>query len=259
LFDQACLYTDSRETVITCYDLVIPDPTVADLLASIRVSSSSNVVPYHSSEPVTKKAKHSSALPAITFVSDQDPNIAQVARLLQPNDANGGLVYSLRFVNKALPRLQGDIMELAQEKCRIAAQHVNGAVITEDTALCFTALHGLPGPYINFFLESCGVDGLHKMIEAYDDKTAYAQTVVCFCIRPGHEPVVFEGRTHGTIVAPRGTVALDWDAIFEPAEGGGKAFAEMKNNERDALSHRGQALVQLREYLNKFVKSSDLC
>ena len=40
VFKQACLYTDSRGKVIACYDLVIPDPPVADLLQSVRVSCS---------------------------------------------------------------------------------------------------------------------------------------------------------------------------------------------------------------------------
>lgn len=32
-------------------------------------------------------------------------------------------------------------------------------VITEDTALCFAAMNGLPGPYIKFFLRELGHEG----------------------------------------------------------------------------------------------------
>ena len=33
-------------------------------------------------------------------------------------------------------------------RCRLAAAEVGGAVMCEDTCLCFNALNGLPGPYI---------------------------------------------------------------------------------------------------------------
>ena len=36
---------------------------------------------------------------------------------------------------------------------------VGGPCITEDTALCFEALNGLPGPYIKYFLEDIGYEG----------------------------------------------------------------------------------------------------
>jgi hypothetical protein len=36
LFNQACMYDDSRPEILTCYDLVVPDPGIADLLQSVR-------------------------------------------------------------------------------------------------------------------------------------------------------------------------------------------------------------------------------
>jgi inosine/xanthosine triphosphate pyrophosphatase family protein len=36
---------------------------------------------------------------------------------------------------------------------------IGGPVITEDTALCFTAMNGLPGPFIKFFLRELGHEG----------------------------------------------------------------------------------------------------
>ncbi len=40
---------------------------------------------------------------------------------------------------------QGEPEEISKEKCRIAAKHVGGAVMVEDTSLCFNAMKGLPG------------------------------------------------------------------------------------------------------------------
>lgn len=52
---------------------------------------------------------------------------------------------------------------------------VGHAVIVEDTCLCFNAFGGLPGPYIKWFLHNLGVNGLHKLLEGFEDKSAYAQ------------------------------------------------------------------------------------
>lgn len=50
---------------------------------------------------------------------------------------------------------------------------VGGACITEDTALCFKALNGLPGPYIKYFLKELGHDGIHHFnIHEYPSDTA---------------------------------------------------------------------------------------
>ena len=64
---------------------------------------------------------------------------------------------------------------------------VNGPVMVEDTCLCFNALGGLPGPYIKWFLDGTGHEGLNKMLEGFEDKSAYAECVFSFCAGPGKE------------------------------------------------------------------------
>lgn len=60
---------------------------------------------------------------------------------------------------------------------------VGGAVIIEDTCLCFEAYKGLPGAYIKWFLAKIGLDGLNKMLAAFEDKRAYA--LCSFAFTPG--------------------------------------------------------------------------
>jgi inosine/xanthosine triphosphate pyrophosphatase family protein len=45
-------------------------------------------------------------------------------------------------------------------------QQVQGAVMVEDTSLCFNALGGLPGPYIKWFLEKTGHEGLNNLVHS---------------------------------------------------------------------------------------------
>lgn len=58
------------------------------------------------------------------------------------------LPFNIESVKIDLPEFQGEPEDISKEKCKLAAQHVNGPVMVEDTSLCFNALHGLPGPYI---------------------------------------------------------------------------------------------------------------
>jgi inosine triphosphate pyrophosphatase len=248
LFSQACLYSDSHEKIMTCYDLVVPDPGIADLLQSVRVSYT--VSSLEGVEQPRKKHKgNEDGLSVITFVTGNAKKLEEVKRILGIDSKDSKMPFHLTNMKVDLPELQGDPVTIAKEKCRAAANEVQGAVITEDTSLCFNALNELPGPYIKWFLEKCGLDGLNKMIEAHDDKTGYAQTIVAFCPGPGKEPAIFDGRTSGTIVMPRGKLDFGWDPIFQPNEGGGKTYAEMGKGEKDVISHRSRAFGQLREYL----------
>jgi inosine triphosphate pyrophosphatase len=262
LFEQACLYgaTTRREATVTCYDLIAPDPCVADLLEPVRVrwfdvndsSSPSSPITPSKKRKVGPSDDHddlkNGAKPTITFVTGNHKKLEEVVRIL-----DSGPDAPFRLTNKSvdLPELQGEPVAIAREKCLAAAEAVGGGVIIEDTSLCFNSLNGLPGPYIKWFLDKCGHDGLNNLLAAYEDKSAYAQTVVAFCKGPGHEPVVFDGRTTGTIVPPRGPLEFGWDPVFEP-EGTGRTYAEMSKSEKDAISHRGRAFNQLRDYFRKF-------
>jgi inosine triphosphate pyrophosphatase len=94
-----------------------------------------------------------------------------------------------------VPEVQGSIEEVAKWKCREAARLSNGPVITEDTALCFDALNSLPGPYIKWFLESVGLEGLNDMLVGFESKTAKAVCTMAYCAGPDTEPILFQGIT----------------------------------------------------------------
>ena len=195
-----------------------------------------------------KRAKKSK--PLITFVTGNKKKLEEVQQILASGIDGDGLPFELTNRKIDLPELQGDPLEIAKEKCRIAAKEVNGPVLTEDTSLCFNALHGMPGPYIKWFLEKCGHDGLNKMLDGFDDRTGYAQTVVAYATGPDDDDIqVFEGRTDGKIVLPRGSLDFGWDPIFEPNEGEGKTYAEMSKSFKNSISHRGRSFAKVQAYL----------
>ncbi|KAK2854389.1 hypothetical protein FQN49_005138 [Arthroderma sp. PD_2] len=57
---------------------------------------------------------------------------------------------TVRLTNQSVdvPEIQGSLDEIARDKCQKAAIAVGGPVLTEDSALEFDALGGLPGPYM---------------------------------------------------------------------------------------------------------------
>jgi inosine triphosphate pyrophosphatase len=69
-------------------------------------------------------------------------------------------------------------------------------VLVEDTCLCFNALAGLPGPYIRWFLEAVGVDGLPRLLAGFEDKTAYALCTFAYCPVVGSPVQLFRGFYH---------------------------------------------------------------
>lgn len=46
-----------------------------------------------------------------------------------------------------------------------------------------------------WFLKQLGPQDLHKMLAGFEDKSAQAVATFAYCEGPGHEPVVFQGRT----------------------------------------------------------------
>ncbi|KAI9757871.1 MAG: nucleoside triphosphate pyrophosphohydrolase ham1 [Chaenotheca gracillima] len=151
-----------------------------------------------------------------------------------------------------LVEIQGTIEEISSDKCRRAVDAVKGPVLVEDTCLCFKALKELPGPYVKWFLQALGTEGLNNLLAAYDDKSAQAVCTFAYSAGPGHEPIIFQGRTDGKIVPPRGPANFGWDPCFEYE---GKTYAEMTKTEKNKISHRFKALEKLKHWLETQVEA----
>ncbi|KAL5382788.1 hypothetical protein DPSP01_006345 [Paraphaeosphaeria sporulosa] len=155
-------------------------------------------------------------------------------------------VIELRNQNVDLVEIQGTVEEVTLDKARRAADAINGPVLVEDTCLCFKAMNDLPGPYIKWFMLALGPAKLHHMLDGFDDKSAQAVCTFAYCEGPGHEPVLFQGRTDGKLVASRGPTVFGWDSCFEYE---GTTYAEMDKSEKNKISHRGKALDKLKVWL----------
>jgi len=63
-------------------------------------------------------------------------------------------------------------------------------------------------------MTSIDCEGLPKLLKGFEDKTAYAQCIYALCEGPGKDPVLFDGKCHGSIVDARGANAFGWDPVF---------------------------------------------
>lgn len=177
---------------------------------------------------------------AVTFVTGNAKKLEEVRAIL-------GSSVPFQSLKLDLPELQGEPEDISKEKARMAASKVNGPVLVEDTCLCFNALKGLPGPYIKWFLEKIGHEGLNNLIKAYEDKSAFAMCIFSLALGPGEEPITFVGRTAGKIVPARGPNDFGWDPVFQP-DGFEQTYAEMPKSVKNEISHRGKALALVKEH-----------
>lgn len=181
----------------------------------------------------------------VTFVTGNAKKLEEVKQIL----GNSIPFHSLKL---DLPELQGEPEDISREKARLAAKQVKGPVLVEDTCLCFNALKGLPGPYIKWFLQKIGHEGLNNMLMAYEDKSAYALCIFSLALGPNAEPMTFVGKTMGKIVPPKGPNDFGWDPIFQP-DGYEQTYAEMPKEEKNKISHRSRALSLVKSH---FVEAS---
>ena len=152
-----------------------------------------------------------------------------------------------------LPELQGTPEDIVRGKLKLAlekSKNLDGPVLVEDTSLCFNAYNGLPGAYIKYFLKAIKPEGLYKMACVFDDHSAYAQSIYGLQKNEKEEPKLFIGKTDGEIVSPRGDNNFGWDPCFKPSCSK-KTFAEMDDNEKNKISHRGKSTRAMINFLKK--------
>ncbi len=127
--------------------------------------------------------------------------------------------------------------------------------IADDTGLEVEALGGAPGVHTARYASAtqcdskANMDLLLKNLEGVDNRKARFVTVICM-IEHGRQ-TLFEGICQGSIAdAPAGDNGFGYDPVFIP-DATGRRFAQMTDEEKNQVSHRGKATRQLVEYLLK--------
>ncbi|MGH3915199.1 MAG: RdgB/HAM1 family non-canonical purine NTP pyrophosphatase [Pseudonocardiaceae bacterium] len=141
--------------------------------------------------------------------------------------------------------------ENALAKARDAAVATGLPVIADDSGLVVEALGGMPGVLSARWAGAHGDDAanlklvLDQLTDVPGERRGAAFVCVAALVVPAERDVVVRGEWRGTLAtAPRGTNGFGYDPIFVP-EGERRTSAELEPAEKDAISHRGQALRAL--------------
>ncbi|MGS0742749.1 RdgB/HAM1 family non-canonical purine NTP pyrophosphatase [Glaciimonas sp. GG7] len=142
-------------------------------------------------------------------------------------------------------------LENALTKARHAARLTGKPALADDSGVCVNALQGAPGVLSARYAGEPKSDANNNRklvadVANHVDKSAYYYCVLVFVRHADDpQPVIADGSWHGEIIAePRGESGFGYDAHFLlPALG--KTAAELTSAEKNAISHRGQALRAL--------------
>lgn len=149
-----------------------------------------------------------------------------------------------------------------EENARLKAVGVSKAlkewVLAEDSGLVVPGLNGRPGVYSARYAGTQGNDEannnrlLAELAPLPDDRRAAYYVCVAALANPDGEVVaVTEGRCHGVIIKERrGTGGFGYDPLFLVPEYH-RTFGELSLRVKQALSHRGKAIVRMRPWLRK--------
>jgi len=191
----------------------------------------------------------------VVLASGNAGKLREFAALLA--DAGIELVPQSDYPVPAAPETAPTFVENALLKARNAARYTGLPAIADDSGLEVDALDGAPGVYSARYAGPHADDAANnrRLLDALADvppanRSARFRAVLVY-LRHADDPapLIAEGTWSGTIAAaPRGDAGFGYDPLFELADG--RTAAELPADEKNLLSHRGQALAALRRRLD---------
>ncbi|HRN96447.1 MAG TPA: RdgB/HAM1 family non-canonical purine NTP pyrophosphatase [Candidatus Levybacteria bacterium] len=144
-----------------------------------------------------------------------------------------------------------DVEKVVHKKAESAYQIVKKPLIVDDAGLYIEAWNGFPGALVKHLHVSNGLETINKWLSL--EKNRKVRIVAAIGYHDGNKVFIFTGEIAGTFVEPRGDKGWGFDSFILP-EGYDKTWGEMESYEKNAMSHRRQALEKFKEYLNKVKK-----
>lgn len=183
--------------------------------------------------------------------------LAEMQRILSPLGIN---VVTAKMLSTELPEVEENgttFEENAMTKAKHACQFMNMPAIADDSGLCVDYLNGAPGIYSARFSGGHGNDEANNdlLLEKLDgvpmeQRTAYYVCAIC-CVFPDGREITVRGECHGHIGFERdGSEGFGYDPLFII---NGRAFGRYTAEEKDKISHRGNALRLLTKELERIL------
>lgn len=185
--------------------------------------------------------------------------LKELERILKPLGINAVSAKEAGIVLDDVEETGTTFAENAFIKANSAFQKTGMPAVADDSGLCVDALNGRPGVYTARYGGENATDEekymklLDEMKDIADNnRTAHFTSAIC-CILPDGTKIEVEGICEGKIAFnPYGDGGFGYDPVFMF---GDKSYAQLTAEEKDAVSHRGQALrklqSELKNYFNK--------
>ena len=146
----------------------------------------------------------------------------------------------------------------AFKKARSVAKQTGEWAVADDTGLFIEALDGRPGIHSARWAgesreEQTMIDFTLQQLVGIpaEQRGAFFESVIAL-VSPVGKELILRGKVMGKILeSPRGNIRphLPYDCLFLP-DGSEVTFAEMSDEKKNSMSHRGNAFRQLKEYLS---------
>ena len=152
--------------------------------------------------------------------------------------------------------------ENARLKAETIAQILQQPVLADDSGLAVDALNGMPGIFSARFAGERKSDAannaklLHELTDVPDEKrTAHFHCTLVFAA-PKKESLVVEADWNGRIGRiPQGENGFGYDPLFIVSDSN-KTSAELSNDEKNAISHRGMAVQKLEKVWKNWLEDN---
>ncbi len=148
----------------------------------------------------------------------------------------------------------------AVKKAIVVAKYTQKPALADDSGLEVYALNGAPGVLSARYAgkeanDRKNIEKLLYEMRSFAGKERKARFVCFIAIAfPDEKVQVFSGYTEGIIgKEPKGIRGFGYDPVFYP-EGSDRTFAEMSDEEKDVISHRGRALNEFRKYIKEKIQ-----
>jgi inosine triphosphate pyrophosphatase len=174
----------------------------------------------------------------ITFITGNQNKADYLAKYLG---------FPVKHVKLDLDEIQSlNLKEIVEHKVRQAYDKVKAPVIVEDVSLEFEALHGLPGPFIKFFVDNVPFETICDMIQG---KTRRAMAKCVFGYYDGETLELFEGGLGGQVPEqPTGDKGYGWDRLYIP-DGYTVTRAELSEEDDQKTYLQIKPFAALKEFL----------
>ncbi len=184
----------------------------------------------------------------LVFATHNANKLAEVQAILKDKYQVSGLTEL--GITEEIPENGKTFAENASLKTHYVFERLQLDCFADDSGLEVEALNQEPGIYSARYSGMGDVANTRlvlQKLEGVSNRKARFKTVISLLV-DGQEHF-FEGQLNGSItLAPRGTNGFGYDPVFQP-EGSERTLAEYSMEEKNAISHRAQAMKKLLNWL----------